>query len=527
MIVSLGHGKVGVLGANAKSAAAMSEEFVALDNRMLHDTAFAMASHPFGYLFSGDGLPEDDKAFDKLRRLGEAMISDGGQMMGPSGNPAIHTYFGQFVDHDITLNTDADPDKLPDLAINRPDGKLVLNSRDEVTRALKNGRHPALNLDSVYGDGSDREAKLRDGARMRIGETLGGKPNDLPRFFQIEGEEDTVRQNTAIHPSTAYIGDGRNDENLIVAQLHLAFLRFHNAVVDWLDENEPDLDEEAKFARARDLTTLHYQWLVANVYLPAICDADALQAVRNVDARLYCDFARDNPGLMPLEFSVAAFRFGHSMIRHEYRFNANFPNASVMTLLRFTGGDPTDLVDNRLPDEWIIDWRNFLDSANTNLAARPTDSRLAQGLDNLLRRAPELRNLPVSNLRRSYVLNIPTAQSVLTELADIEPLTDDDLVSFAGGIIRELGYLEDTPLWLYLLVEAETRGGGTNLGPLGTTIVASTLLGLLVQDSASFWHRRTGKAASWHPADAQMTDKPIDSFERFLRFAGVLEGDDE
>ena len=79
---------------------------------------------------------------------------------------------------------------------------------------------------------------------------------------------------------------------------------------------------------------------------------------------------------------------------------------------------------------------------------------------------------------------------------------------------------ETTPLWFYILAEAEKRGGGKRLGPLGSLIVAETLVGLLVVDPESCWHAGAG-GARWHPADAGL-DAPIDSFQAMLAFAGVL-----
>ncbi len=519
MLIPTGHGKIVSTDRKGFTRSASTGEYEVLPPRLEHGLVAPNPASEFGYMFSGSGLAEDADAFDKLGRLGAAMITDTGQIMGPSGQPAIHTYFGQFIDHDITLNTDSDPASLPDFSVAPADGALVLNDRVHVKASIKNGRNPTLSLDSVYGDQTDREELLRDGARMRIGETDKGTPEDLPRFKAVA--PDRINDDD-IHPSTAFIADGRNDENLIVAQLHLAFLRFHNAVVDHLDVAEPHLDPEQKFARARDLTTLHYQWLVANVYLPAICDRQALDTVWQSGAARYRAFVGSGAGQIPYEFSVAAFRFGHSMIRPEYVFNANFGRARLDQMFAFTGGEDSAFAGSaKLPKIWVIDWSNFIVTEGEERTARPTDSSLADGLDLLDSKIDALKILPVRNLRRSYVLNIPTAQSVQAEV-DVVPLSDKELRGFGGGLLAELGYLEHTPLWLYILLEAELRAGGKNLGPMGSTLVAEVLIGLLFEDRNSILHRASGKGASWVPSDAGLGGSPIDNFEKFLRFAGVM-----
>lgn len=521
MLANVGHGNLVCKGGYGQRHGSSGEYcWVAEKSSLLRGK---VRDNPFDYMFDGAGLPEDPDAFDKLGRLGAAMITDKG-LLGPTGQEAILTYFGQFVDHDITLNTDSDPDQLEEFAVAPADGNLTRNSRDAVRDVIKNGRMPSLRLDSLYGDGTEVEDLLRDGAKLKVGATTAGAPNDLPRLQHTAPQ---LIDNADTFPSTALIGDGRNDENLIVAQLHLAFIRFHNEVVDRLSE---DLDDEEKFAKAREQTILHYQWLVLHAYLPRICENGVLGQVIATQAQRFVDFTGTDEK-MALEFSVAAFRFGHSMIRSAYEFNDTFGtspgklNARLEELFTFTGGR-SRLPGALLPHIWVIDWNNFLISADdSDLNARPTDTSIAEGLDALFQENPALRNLPARNLRRSYVLSIPTAQQVLDDLGSksgISPLSKDELMGFADGLLEELGYLEDTPLWFYILLEAELRGDSKHLGDLGSLIVAETLIGLLVKDGKSIWHVGSGKDRKWHPSESSIAADPIDSFDKFLRFAGVL-----
>jgi hypothetical protein len=449
------------------------------------------------------------------------MVTNAG-VIGPKGQPAILTYFGQFIDHDITRNTDVNPDNLEDFSVARADERLTKNTRDAVLATIKNGRAASLRLDSLYGETPEMQACLRNGRKIKIGKTTADRPFDIPRL----ADQDAACS-IAGDAKDPLIGDTRNDENLVVAQLHLAFLRFHNAIVDRLD---PGLNDADAFAEAQRLTILTYQWLVLDHYVRPLCDpAVVAQVLANPVAEHYTRFSR-GAQVMPLEFSVAAFRFGHSMIRPGYRFNTTFPRSSLAQLFQFTGGGGLGGA-SRLPDVWVIDWNNFLPDDDAALIARGVDSEIAPGLDRLpvndrslppnVREAME--NLPVRNLRRSYVLAIPTAQQVLRAMggqANMEQLTQAELVGFAGGIIATEGYLDQTPLWLYILLEAELRTGRERLGKLGSHIVAETLIGLLAEDPESVLHAGNG-GSGWSPSDEPVFTEPMAGLADMLRFAGA------
>lgn len=527
---------------------------------------------PFAYFFpdAPDAEPRGD-ALAALDALAEAMIEQAGDPEGANSAkiPAVFTYLGQFIDHDITVQTDGE---VGQSVIEPPanDPQLKPLPRDVVVGELSNLRKGTLGLDSLYGDGPDTSAparKLRDAMRsrsfpgmMRLGrasDVPGRRPPvpadpaaDLLRLGTLIGEgvlresdilgtsiEPAFAPNGQLNLKKAVIGDARNDENLVIAQLQVAFLRFHNRIVTWL-QGQPDAPSgsDALYERAKELVRWHYQWLVVNCFLPTICDRQVLSDVIRNEASLYRSFAervRSEQGAfaadhlpLPLEFSVAAFRYGHSMVRGNYDHNRFFgrdangqgaPGAPFELLFAFTGdgrfGEGIGAPDRpTLPSDWIIEWDRFVlaDAAFPDRMARKIDTQLAPPLSTMSNAADGVfKHLAKRNLRRGHRLNIPSAQSCIEALnkgqnyGRIEPLGKSDLCyGPTGDVVKRYGLAEHTPLWFYVLKEAEVRGGGEALGPLGSRLVAETLVGLAVCDESSYWHRSgSGPDGRWHPSD--------------------------
>jgi len=506
-------------------------------------------------------LPVDDTAAirDRLMRLGDEMgKADDSQEF--SGIPPVYTYWGQFIDHDVTANTDREN------MVSMIKGDFQPLQRDHVEENLKN-RDPALGLDSLYGDGpqdgstaNQFEMYESDGVRFRIGSVAevpaqfinatAAPANDLNRDLPRDVNLTLPNPGNIERPEIrAAIGDHRNDENLIVAQFHLAWLRFHNAVADWVETNE-NLSGAELFIRSRDLVRWHYQWLVVHDYLKTICANGVVDRI--LHGGLDHFVLSEGQVTMPLEFSVAAFRFGHTMVREEYDFNANFSNlestpigpATFDEIFLFTGGAlPRDQAlrgFNVLPRNWIIDWDRFVNhtSAHGDRFARPIDTHLAPALSNMANADGEpaaiFKNLARRNLLRGYLLSMPTGQAVASILG-VTALSDNEMLQNASpetsAILQEDNglFLERTPLWHYILKEAEVQSQGRSLGEVGSTIVAETLLGLIANDRDSYLNG--GISDSWEPGDQirwspangvkQANGAPIVTVADMLSFAGV------
>jgi hypothetical protein len=359
-----------------------------------------------------------------------------------------------------------------------------------------------------------------------------------------------------------FIGDLRNDENLIVAQFHLAVLRFHNKVADaveadpekyGLTANSCDAD---RFDVVQRLVRYHYQWLVINDYLPTVTLPGIVDKILVGGTKEYRPLPNGDL-FAPLEYSVAAFRFGHSMVRGGYDHNRNFGApvpASVAPVQRFARFDQlflftgnghvldADITKSRrnpflgldtLPFNWIIEWDRLTSKSDPNEGhfARKIDTRLAPALRDLNNEgvgAPPIvqqiqKRLAVRNLLRGYLLGIPTGQKIAEKLG-IAPLTTAELQQGNSAGINDAlaqgGFLENTPLWYYVLKEAEVRANGNSLGELGSRIVCETIIGQIRIDPDSYLHA----AGGWTPHDGvKLPDgEPIVSIGDLLRFAKVL-----
>ena len=408
--------------------------------------------------------------------------------------PAGFTYLGQFVDHDLTMDATA-----------KAFGENV------TVNELLQGRSPALDLDSTYGRGpgdpDDDRFYGPDRVRFKVGLTaainLGPGTNvnlngyDLPRVTQ--GSKKAERQ-------AALIPDHRNDENLVVAQTHLAFLHFHNRVVDRLADR--GVPTALLFDTAKDMVVRHYQWMLKTDFLPRIIDRSIVDDVFANGRRFFEIPAGDGNGgyprikagdhpSMPIEFSVAAYRLGHSMVRAAYDWNRIFSGdgGTLELLFRFSGtsggfnpgGDINDQetgLFERLPTNWTVDWRRMYDfagdagradltpPAGVNTAQR-IDTLLVDPLSRLPRGAfggngtelPIDLNLAFRNLVRANMVELASGQEMAGFLG-LDALKPEEILTGSDGAVldaltdeEKAAFTTRTPLWFYVLREAELHGG--------------------------------------------------------------------
>ncbi|TMK66602.1 MAG: peroxidase [Actinobacteria bacterium] len=426
-------------------------------------------------------------AKDDLSKGPVLLITEPGLSANNRNNPthtAGTTFFGQFVDHDITFDTGS------------PIG-VPTNPGDAT-----NSRTPSLDLDSVYGAGPVASPQLYDSAdheKLRIG--FGGLFEDVPR----------VDDGT----NTAIVADPRNDEQMIISGLQCAFILFHNNAVDWAREN--GYKNDSAFAAARQLTTWHYHWLVVQEFLPQIVGQEIVDDVLRNHRRFYKPRMRE--GFIPVEFQSGAYRFGHSMVRPSYRANLHGDNGDPFFGMVFDPAgegqaDPVDLRGGARAPRRFIGWQTFFDFGDGNVKPnKRIDTKISTPLFNLPLGAIASHDtpqaLPQRNLLRQLTWSMPSGQSVARAMG-VTPLADADLAE-----LQPYGFQSSAPLWYYCLKEAEVVEDGLHLGPVGGRIVAEVLIGLLQSDPASYLVQKP----KWTPtltsagSSFRMTD--------FLTFAGV------
>jgi hypothetical protein len=387
--------------------------------------------------------------------------------------PAGYTFFGQFVDHDLTFDPRSSLQKAND-----PDN-------------LEDFRTPAFDLDNVYGRGPDDQPYLYEnegGAaryRLRTGTAISAKKGD-----DIAGG-DLPRTGDG----TAVIGDMRNDENLIVSQIQAVFLRFHNSIVAALSADGLTGNKDL-FAEAQRVARWHYQWVVVHDWLRRLCGDAIVDEILDANGggkygkpklRFY---HYERFPFMPVEFSVAAYRLGHSTMRRKYRLNADVE-------LPLFGTPPRDLQGGHpVPAEHVISWRYLLDFKKypgVAQSCRKIDHKLCSPVIHLPDSvaqpgdvpSPDFdpnpskdirRSLAYRNLLRAYRLGLPSGQAVARRIG----VTPKDILPG-----KKKG--EETPLWRYMLDEAEAQENGDRLGEVGARITAETFIGLLAGDSSSFY----------------------------------------
>lgn len=517
-----------------------------LGDRRGMDEAVAGGYGRFGRMFPETGIEYNE---DALWALAETMIKadDPGQFFNLGDDdenptiPAGYTYFGQFVDHDLTLD------------------QTGIGEREADPGAVSNFRTARLDLDSVYGRGPYGSPHLYAADfTLRVGADIAP-----PRPGPVQTRHDHLRG----PGDSALIGDPRNDENNIVAQIHTAVIAFHNKVMQTPSLMAGVHERWERFQRAAQITRWHYQWVVVHDFLAKVTHkaiyADMMNTGSLPRLRYYNAPGAEYP-YMPIEFSGAAYRFGHSMVRPSYALN------SVVGVQQSGGRripifDATQSADHgdlrgfrRIPAAWGIDWGYFLDmpgqaptppqlGTGTLQPSYRIDSLLVRGLAVLpdhLAETPRKRSLPFLNLLRGSMMRLPSAEQVAGRMAlplggvGRFPLMDPETIWSAGSrfaqpveadltelrgrraalapLFKDHYGQNHTPLWYYILREAEWYStwsdaandpegsgkhggeadifGGHHLGPMGSTIVLETFMGLLAADPRSILHK-----PGWRP----------------------------
>jgi len=430
------------------------------------------------------------------------------------------TFFGQFLDHDITL------DKKSELNQNAFPAKTV------------NFRTAAFDLDSLYGDGPAGSPELYE---------IGSKK--IKFIVQAIPGSETASRNGAVRydlprdgAGNAIVAESRNDENVVVAQFHLAMLKFHNAVTDYLSAQPvyANATPAQLFQAARRIVTWHYQWIILNEFLPTTIGADKVNKILSEGLKYYNPaspkFSFTTPDgkrlpLIPIEFSVAAYRFGHSQVRPSYRLNFGPTGGSPFFAFIFddnldpNGTDPADLRGGKRAPRRFVDWQTFFDFGDGNVkpnkridAKLSTPLMLLPGAKGSAPGLPAdgLQSLASRNLVRHVNFGLPSGQAI-AKLMKVPALTPAQLSELAPYALDKNTTMDtSTPLWYYVLKEAEVVEQGLRLGPVGGRIVGEVFIGLLKADSTSY----IAAMPNWKPTLPSSVPGTF-RITDLLKFAGV------
>lgn len=407
--------------------------------------------------------------------LGEALSKvpqRGLAELGEHDLPAGYTYLGQFIDHDLQRFATADT---PLFGTIHGDGK--------VPRAF-----PILDLASLYGNGFNEVFVDQSTGKLRI-KRLG------------KGEFDLVRGELG----APLIADTRNEENLLISQLHVLFIRFHNAIVEHLKaEADSSIEPNVLYDIARHAVVSSYLDIIQHDYLKRILWDEVYSAYfgqRDCQDFMFSDQMLSGTNA----FNAAVFRFGHAMVRPEYVLNAYKTRVTLGQLFNYrAGSDYFKSGATHIPPKVCIDWHRFFytkeDYRNASKGRQiavhlsPKNTIILPGL-----MWPN-NTLAIRNLLRSWNEKIPLAQffenkiktlSVFDELSIFPLLTPDTMdtpvVSMFNQVANGEALKHKTPLWYYTLREAQFvqqspayRWRGY-LGPLGSVIVASVFKQILNQ----------------------------------------------
>src|SRR5688572_13731001 len=377
-------------------------------------------------------------ARDQLDRGPILLITDPALSVNNPDNPnqtAGVTFFGQFIDHDITFDLGS---------------ALGVPTRPEDVR---NSRAPALDLDSVYGGGPTLSPQLY--GRRTSTNPLGG----IKLLIQSSGLFEDLPRNAN---GTAILGDPRNDEHIILAGLHCAFLLFHNNAVDRVAALNRQWGPDQVFREAQRLTRWHYQWIIVHEYLPAIIGQSLVNDILSRGRRFYTPPV----GFMPVEFQSAAFRMGHTQVRPSYRANLAGDNGQPFFGFIFDpsqegAADPDDFRGGVRAPRRFIGWGTFFNFGDGNVRQnKRLDTKLSTPLFQLPRSAIAGEGGPISlaqrNLLRHVTWSLPSGQAISRALG-VPFVQAGDLMDLAPF---GLGLENSTPLWFYILREAQVMAQG-------------------------------------------------------------------
>jgi hypothetical protein len=470
--------------------------------------------------------------------------------------PSGYTYLLQFVAHDLVQSA------------------IPLSIAGRLSADTSNARRMPLMLEGLYGSGpvgspylyaldaphDDRRTKLRLG-RMRWKETprtAGGCPfRDIARA-QAENVTGVDRNIAGQRPALteALVADPRNDDHAIISQLTAMFALLHNGLVDLVRRGEPVSSTNARFGAAfrrflcaRDALTSVYHNILRKDVMRRVLHPAIYAAYSGSDTRFLDEPAASGEWQIPFEFSHGAFRFGHAMVRPEYRINDLSEHDLNNTLEKNSVNEPVNMP---LDETWMVQWSRFFEINGS----RPNFSRrigpyLSDGLGNdhvfpsfdgtqrvgllyrdllgatlagmwsvdgliaeIAARRPDF--IAMSRLLGDRAYRVAQLREWLSSASAYGGLTPADVETLSN----------DPPLPFFVLFEAmQQEERGFHLGPLGSIIVAEVIFGALaVARSGQEFGSLSELSGKHYPTDVFAGVPEIECMARLAEFTAETAG---
>src|ERR1700730_9428118 len=466
----------------------------------------SLSSH-YSRLFGGPFAGDDETHLRELSaRMKDVPQNRRGRPRRGDLAPSAFVYLGQFIAHDLTCD------------------KTRLECAWAAPEKTRNFHTPRLSLESVYGRGPKQSPELYDLSERDAEKFLLG---DTEAVSTIRSTRDDFHRKNG----KPLMADARNNQHLIIAQLHVVFLQFHNRIVDLVKcaGGTYASETETIFQTARRLVVWHYQWIVRNEFLKWFVLSDVLRDSARNGPRFSKPASGGEVPALPIEFTQAAFRFGHSMVQSQYEINRWIGLVRLSDLIRKNASNESS---DSLPANRVVDWARVTRTGGGNANfAENIDHLISEDMFRLPAAAMPIAfkirppPLPEMTLIRGSRMGLPSGQEAC-RIGGIEPLAaaqigfDDE----GNEFLRRRGLHQKTPLWYYILREAEVLGirkfhGGECLGPLGSRIVAEVLLGVMNADPDHYLN----VDPKWKPLTAVFvrTREPrqIDTLRKFIAFA--------
>jgi peroxidase len=220
--------------------------------------------------------------------------------------------WGQFIDHDIGLTPSIEPAEPFDIPV--PAGDPYFDPNNTGTQSIKlerslyemvNGVREQVNINTAYIDGSQiygsdearaLELRLLDGSgklKTSAGDLLPYNTEGFPNLPSTEG-------------SFFLAGDLRANEQLGLTAMHTLFMREHNFWADFFRAEQPFLDDDGIYLRARAVVAAEIQIITYRDFLPLLLGKKPLAPYRGYQPQV-------NAGIANV-FSSAAYRVGHTLL---------------------------------------------------------------------------------------------------------------------------------------------------------------------------------------------------------------------